>query len=90
LYKIRLNRGKATIWNLAFKPKADADASLPLDEAPGEYCLSKLLGISMHGLWEVLITWDLAKKRGKRGKVLDWNNGFQHFFTKNGLTNVIG
>jgi hypothetical protein len=27
------------------------DVLLPLDEAPGEYSLSKLLGISMNDLW---------------------------------------
>jgi hypothetical protein len=54
-------------WWLKVKitPKADADTSLPPDEVPGEYCLSKLLGISMDDLWEVLIACNLAKKKGK-------------------------
>jgi hypothetical protein len=29
------------------KPKANANASSPFDEAPGRYCLSKLLGIDL-------------------------------------------
>jgi hypothetical protein len=37
----------------------------PLDEAPGEFCLSKLLGITMNELWEALFRENLAKKRGQ-------------------------
>jgi hypothetical protein len=62
--------------------------SLPLDEAPGEYCLSKLLGITMDDLWEVLIDCKLAKKLGKRGNLID-RNGFQQFITNNELANSV-
>jgi hypothetical protein len=47
--------------------------SSPLDEAPGEYCLSKLLGITMDDLWQVLIDSRLAKKIGKQGNLIKWN-----------------
>jgi hypothetical protein len=74
------NQHEVWWFKVTIKPKADADASSPLDETPGKSCLSKWLGISMHNLWEILITWDLAKKRGKRGNILDWN-GFQYIIT---------
>jgi hypothetical protein len=60
-------------------PNADSNEAWPLDEAPGEYCLSKLLGISMNDLWEVLIASNLAKKRGKRN-IID-EDGVQQFIT---------
>jgi hypothetical protein len=54
-------------FKVKIKPKVNADALLPRNEAPDKYCLSKLLEISMHSLWEALIVWDLAKKKGKQG-----------------------
>jgi hypothetical protein len=63
--------------------------SLVLDEAPGKHCLSKLLGITMNQLWDVLIACNLAKKMGsKRGNILDWD-AFQHLIINNGLTNSV-
>jgi hypothetical protein len=41
------------------------DALLPQDEAPDEHCISKILGIPMLQLWEVLLECKLAKKRGQ-------------------------
>jgi hypothetical protein len=65
------------------KPKPDADImSSPLDKDPGEYCFSKLLGITMNRLWDVLIACNSAKKMGKRGNILDWD-AFRQFITKN-------
>jgi hypothetical protein len=37
---------------------------LPSDEAPGQCCVSKLLGITMEELWAVLLECKLAKKKG--------------------------
>jgi hypothetical protein len=42
-------------FKIKIVPNADSNEASPLDEAPGEYCLSKLLGIPMNDLWEVLI-----------------------------------
>jgi hypothetical protein len=69
---------------IKIKPKPNPDMSLPLDEAPGEYCLSKLLGITMDALWEVLIDCKLAKEMGKRGNLVDWK-----FITNNEQTNSV-
>jgi hypothetical protein len=57
-------------FKVKIKPIPNVDMSLVLDEAPGKHCLSKLLGITMNQLWDVLIACDLAKKMGKRGNVL--------------------
>ena len=37
---------------------------LASDEAPGDHCVSKLLGITMDDFWKVLLECKLAKKRG--------------------------
>jgi hypothetical protein len=37
-------------FKIKIVPKADSNALSPPDEAPGEYCLSKLLGIPMDDL----------------------------------------
>jgi hypothetical protein len=56
-----------------FLQKESADS---LWTHPRKYCLFKLLGISMHGLWEVLVACsNLAKKKGKRWNILDWKCG---------------
>jgi hypothetical protein len=39
---------------------------LPPDEAPDQHCLSKLLQITMCGLWGVLFNLDLAQKRERK------------------------
>jgi hypothetical protein len=77
------------VWWLKIKivPNADSNAASPLDEAPGEYCLSKFLGIPMNYLWEVLIASNLAKKRGKRN-IID-KDGVQQFITNNELTHAV-
>jgi hypothetical protein len=77
------------VWWFKIKivPKADSNASSPLDEAPGQYCLSKLLGIPMDDLWEVLIASNLAKKKGKRN-VID-KEGVQQLIMTNELTHAV-
>jgi hypothetical protein len=64
-------------FKVKIKPKPDVDMSLTLDEVPIKHCLSKLLGITMNQLWDVLIACNLDKKMGKRGNILDWD-AFQH------------
>jgi hypothetical protein len=63
------NHHEAWWFKIKTKPKPNPDMSSPLDEAPGEYCLSKLLKITMDELWEVLIDCKLAKQMGKRGNL---------------------
>jgi hypothetical protein len=63
------------------------DALLPLDEAPGEYCLSKLLEITMNELWTVLIACDLARKRGRQ-YIID-REKIKEFITTNELTDLL-
>jgi hypothetical protein len=64
LAKFLHSHDKHEAWWFKVKIKPKPNAS-PLDEAPGEYCLSKLLGVTMNQLWDVLIACNLAKKMGK-------------------------
>ena len=63
------------------------DAMLAPDEAPGDHCVSKLLGITMSDLWEVLLERGLARRKGKNN-IIDREN-IGEFITRNGLTNVL-
>ncbi len=62
-------------YRIKIVPKAlsitNNHALLPVDECPGVFGFSKLLGISMNDLWEVLIDCNLAKKKGKGGTIID-------------------
>jgi hypothetical protein len=71
-------------FKLKTHPKAKSSSNDDADEAPEEYCLSKLLGISMNELWEVLLECDLARKMGKRGNILD-KKRIGQFMTNHGL-----
>ena len=62
-------------FRIKIVPKADSNAASPLDEAPGDCCLFKLLGISMNDLWEV----NFAKKR-RKGNIVD-KDGVRRFIT---------
>ena len=79
-------------YRLKIVPKAPSnstdDALSPIDDCPGEYALSKLLGISMQDLWEVLIACNCAKRFGKRGSVLD-KDAMENFITNHGLDHVV-
>jgi hypothetical protein len=67
-------------------PSNSADDALsPIDECPGEYALSKLLGITMQDLWEVLIACNCAKTIGKRGSVIVDKDALKNFITLHGL-----
>jgi hypothetical protein len=72
-------------------PKVDLqstnDAHLPLDEAPGQQCVSRLLGTRMNELWEVLLKCKLAKKRGQLFRIDKEQN--EDFRQTNGLTHSL-
>jgi hypothetical protein len=67
------DKHKAWWFKAKIKPKPNADMSSPMDEAPGKYCLYKLLGITMNQLWDVLVACNLAKQMVKPGNILDWD-----------------
>jgi hypothetical protein len=60
---------------------------LPSDEAPGDHCLSKLLGIKMEELWQVFFECKLAKKKGKHN-IID-EEQMKKFMRDNELTHVL-
>jgi hypothetical protein len=86
------NQHDAWWYKLKIKPKAPTnsthDALSPTDECPGEYSISKLLGITMQELWEVLIDCNLAKQMGKRGNILD-KGAIKSFITNNRLDDFV-
>jgi hypothetical protein len=78
-YKIKIST-KVTI-------ESTNDDLLPPDEAPGQHCLSKLLGITMNELWEVLLKCKLAKKSGELYRID--KQQIQQFIETNGLTDIL-
>jgi hypothetical protein len=59
----------------------------PDDEAPEENSMSELLGITMLQLREVLVSCNLAKKRGQFHTIL--KHDIQDFMQRNGLTGFL-
>jgi hypothetical protein len=86
------NQHDAWWYKLKIKPKAPTnsthDALSPTDECPGEYSISKLLGIMMQEICEVLIDCNLAKQMGKRGNTLD-KEAIKSFITNNRLDDFV-
>jgi hypothetical protein len=87
------NQHAAWWYKIKINPAAQLDSAnnvlLPSDEAPGQHCLSKLLGITMNELWNVLIACKLAKKtQGKRGPMLDQHKILE-FISSNSLTDFL-
>jgi hypothetical protein len=87
------NQHAAWWYKMKIKPELPLESTnnvlLPPDEAPGEHCLSKFLGITMEELWNVLIACKLAKEtKGNRGPMLD-KNKISNFITGNALTNIL-
>jgi hypothetical protein len=63
------------------------DAILPADEAPGQHCLSKLLGITMNDLWKVLAECNLTRKKGQKEIIVQQK--IQDFINMHDLTNFV-
>jgi hypothetical protein len=80
-------------YRLKITPKVPSnsanDALSLINECPGEYALSKLLGITMQDLWEVLIACNCAKTFGKRGSAVVDKDALKNFITLHGLDHVV-
>jgi hypothetical protein len=63
------------------------DALLPLDECPGVFSFSKLLGITMKELWDVLIECKLAKKHGDNLHIK--KDAIKNFIITHGLDDIV-
>jgi hypothetical protein len=76
---------------IKIKPKVPSnsthDAMLPPDEAPGKFFLSKLLGITMKELWNVLFACNWARKKGQHDVLVKQKT--QDFIAIHSLTNVL-
>jgi hypothetical protein len=60
---------------------------LASDEAPGDHCVFKLLGITMDNFWKVLLECKLVMKRGNNN-VLE-KSLIKKFITDNELADVL-
>jgi hypothetical protein len=80
-------------YRLKITPKVPSNSAnhalSPIDKCPGEYALSKLLGITMQDLWEVLTACNCAKTLCKRGSVAVDKNALKNFITLHGLDHVV-
>jgi hypothetical protein len=78
-------------YKIKIKPKVPSnsthDAMLPPDEAPGEFFLSKLLGITMKELWNVLFECNWARKKGQHDTLV--KQKIQDFIAIHSLTHVL-
>jgi hypothetical protein len=85
-FLLQHNQHNAWWYKLKIKPKAPRNSThdelSPIYECPGEYSISKLLGITMQELWEVMIDCNLMKQMGKRGNILD-KEAIKSFITNN-------
>jgi hypothetical protein len=63
------------------------DAMLPPDKAPGEFFLSKLLGITMKELWNVLFECNWARKKGQHHTLV--KQKIQDFIAIHSLTHFL-
>ena len=78
-------------YKIKITPKAASkptqDALLPPDEAPGDFCISQLMGITMELLWDILFACNWARKKGKQRILV--KEHIQDFIAMNNLADIL-